>query len=130
MTSLVNKLDLMTLNDNISRNDLFGYICRVKKAKAHFLCEIILLLSWRVIKKLKSHNLNSWSIIKNPDCHDVLLNIMFVLHLYCWSIIKHDWMTYIFINISCNCSKVDVNTFTSSQNFSVLLGQSQSLTLK
>ena len=39
MTSLVNKLDSMTLNDNISRNDLFGYICRVKKAKAHFLCE-------------------------------------------------------------------------------------------
>ena len=39
MTSLVNKLDSMTLNDNTSRKDLFGYICRVKKAKAHYLCE-------------------------------------------------------------------------------------------
>ena len=39
MTSLVNKLDSMTLNDIILRKDLFGYICRVKKAKVHFLCE-------------------------------------------------------------------------------------------
>ena len=39
MTFLVNKLDSMTLNDNTSRKGLFCYICRVKKAKAHFLCE-------------------------------------------------------------------------------------------
>ena len=38
MVSLAKKLDSLTIKYDDERKNIFGYVCRVKKAKTYFLC--------------------------------------------------------------------------------------------
>ena len=85
MTSLVERFDSLSINDEKGRMDFFGYVFRTKKAKNYFLCnnDFIVIPSFdekkMVLRKLESFvfcafNVKTFVHTKSASCIHVKLS--------------------------------------------------------